>query len=145
MRSCTVIHGLLTGKARRSLMRKKGKGIDVKKVAVLGSTGSIGMQTLEVVRTNQDITITALAAGSNIERLEEQIRGYENAVVEVSHDRFFLDRTAQVVYELEDGILTRYPGNYTAYKEEKAKRMELQRKAYERQKEEEERLLGLVA
>ena len=76
--------------------------------------------------------------------LEEQIRGYENAVVEVSHDRFFLDRTAQVVYELEDGILTRYPGNYTAYKEEKAKRMELQRKAYERQKEEEERLLGLV-
>ena len=76
--------------------------------------------------------------------LEEQIRGYENAVVEVSHDRFFLDRTVQVVYELEDGILTRYPGNYTAYKEEKAKRMELQRKAYERQKEEEERLLGLV-
>lgn len=81
MRSCTVIHGLRTGKARRSLMRKKGKGIDVKKVAVLGSTGSIGMQTLEVVRTNQDITITALAAGSNIERLEEQIREFHPKMV----------------------------------------------------------------
>ena len=69
--------------------------------------------------------------------------GYEHAVVMVSHDRFFLDRTTQVVYELEDGRLTRYPGNYTAYKAEKEKRYQLQRKAYERQRqEEEERLSG---
>ncbi len=48
----------------------------MKKIAVLGSTGSIGTQTLEVVRNNKDIEIAALAAGSNIKRLEEQIRKF---------------------------------------------------------------------
>ena len=46
----------------------------MKKVAILGSTGSIGTQTLEIARTNGDLEITALAAGSNVERLEAQIR-----------------------------------------------------------------------
>ena len=40
----------------------------MKKIAILGSTGSIGTQTLEVVRENQDIEVCALAAGSNIGR-----------------------------------------------------------------------------
>lgn len=48
----------------------------MKKIAVLGSTGSIGTQTLEVVRTNKDIEITALAAGRNVELLEQQIREF---------------------------------------------------------------------
>ena len=48
----------------------------MKKIAILGSTGSIGTQTLEVVRANQEIQVTALAAGSNIVRLEEQIREF---------------------------------------------------------------------
>ena len=38
----------------------------MKRIAILGSTGSIGTQTLEVVENNQDIQVTALAAGSNI-------------------------------------------------------------------------------
>ena len=46
----------------------------MKRIAILGSTGSIGTQTLEVVENNQDIQVTALAAGSNIRLLEEQIR-----------------------------------------------------------------------
>ncbi len=48
----------------------------MKKIAILGSTGSIGTQTLEVVREQKDIQITALAAGSNITLLEEQIREF---------------------------------------------------------------------
>lgn len=47
-----------------------------KKIAVLGSTGSIGTQTLEVVRANGDIEVTGLAAGSNIDLLEKQIREF---------------------------------------------------------------------
>ena len=47
-----------------------------KKISVLGSTGSIGTQTLEIVRYNQDIEITALAAGSNVELLEKQVREF---------------------------------------------------------------------
>lgn len=48
----------------------------MKKIAILGSTGSIGTQTLEIVRYNRDIQVTALAAGSNIRLLEEQIREF---------------------------------------------------------------------
>ena len=46
----------------------------MKKIAILGSTGSIGTQTLEVVRENKDIEVLGLAAGKNIELLEQQIR-----------------------------------------------------------------------
>lgn len=53
----------------------------MKKIAVLGSTGSIGTQTLEVVSNNQDMKVTALAAGSNIELLERQIREFKPALV----------------------------------------------------------------
>ena len=53
----------------------------MKKLAILGSTGSIGTQTLEVVRNNRDIQVTALAAGSNIETLEAQIREFSPEIV----------------------------------------------------------------
>ena len=48
----------------------------IKKISVLGSTGSIGTQTLEIARYNQDIGITALAAGSNVDLLEKQVREF---------------------------------------------------------------------
>ncbi len=53
----------------------------MKKIAILGSTGSIGTQTLEVVRANGDIQVTALAAGSNISLLEKQIREFKPKLV----------------------------------------------------------------
>lgn len=49
----------------------------MKKIAILGSTGSIGTQTLEVVRENKEIEVLGLAAGSNISLLEEQIREFK--------------------------------------------------------------------
>ena len=48
----------------------------MKKIAILGSTGSIGTQTLEVVRENGDIEVHGIAAGGNIGLLEEQIREF---------------------------------------------------------------------
>ena len=48
----------------------------MKKIAVLGSTGSIGTQTLDVVRSNGDIEVLGLGAGKNIDKLEEQIREF---------------------------------------------------------------------
>ena len=48
----------------------------MKKITILGSTGSIGTQTLEVVRYNKDIQVIALAAGSNVKLMEEQIREF---------------------------------------------------------------------
>lgn len=48
----------------------------MKNIAILGSTGSIGTQTLEIVRNNKDLKVVALAARSSAERLEEQIREF---------------------------------------------------------------------
>ncbi len=48
----------------------------MKKIAILGSTGSIGTQTLEIVRSNPDLQVAGLAAGSSVERMEAQIREF---------------------------------------------------------------------
>lgn len=48
----------------------------MKKIGILGSTGSIGTQTLEIVRNNEDLQVTALAAGSSVSKMEEQIREF---------------------------------------------------------------------
>ena len=55
----------------------------MKTIAVLGSTGSIGTQTLEVARANGDLKIAALAAGRNVKLLEKQIREFSPRVVAV--------------------------------------------------------------
>ncbi len=52
----------------------------MKKIAILGSTGSIGTQTLEVVEQNRDLQVTALAAGSNVRLMEQQIRRFSPAL-----------------------------------------------------------------
>ena len=54
--------------------------IRMKKISILGSTGSIGTQTLDIVRNQGDIQVTALAAGSNIDLLEKQIREFRPSV-----------------------------------------------------------------
>ena len=81
---------------------------------------------------------------ATIQWLEQYLKRYEHAVVLVSHDRFFLDQVAEAVVEVSDGKLTRYAGNYSEYRAEKRKRIERQRKAWERQKEEEDRLNGVI-
>ncbi len=55
----------------------------MKKIAILGSTGSIGTQTLEVVRENGDIQVSGLAAGGNITLLEKQIRMFHPRIAAV--------------------------------------------------------------
>lgn len=55
----------------------------MKKIAILGSTGSIGTQTLEIVRNNGDLEVTALAAGNNIDLLEQQIREFRPKLASV--------------------------------------------------------------
>lgn len=53
----------------------------MKNISILGATGSIGTQTLDIVRANNDLNVVALAAGSNIVKLEEQIREFQPEVV----------------------------------------------------------------
>lgn len=79
----------------------------MKKIAILGSTGSIGTQTLEVVRENQDIEVCALAAGSNIARLEQQIREFRPRLAAVWSEekaRELKIRTADLPVEIVSGM-----------------------------------------
>lgn len=59
----------------------------MKKIALLGSTGSIGTQTLEVVREQGDIQVVAMAAGRNIRLLEQQVREFKPALVAVWEEK----------------------------------------------------------
>ena len=77
--------------------------------------------------------------------LEDYLRDYPNAVVMVSHDRYFLDQTVSVIYEVHNGKLTRYSGNYSAFREQKQKAKEAESKAYTRQQEEIKRLNDLIS
>ena len=79
----------------------------MKNIAILGSTGSIGTQTLEVVRENQDIEVCALAAGSNIARLEQQIREFRPRLAAVWSEekaRELRIRTADLPVEIVSGM-----------------------------------------
>lgn len=81
---------------------------------------------------------------ASVEWLEEYLTSYEKAVIMVSHDRFFVDRTTEIIYELVDGKLTRYVGNYTEYKRQKEKQREVQQKKYDAQQKEIARLNELI-
>lgn len=70
----------------------------MKKIAILGSTGSIGTQTLEVVRENKHIEVSGLAAGNNIERLEEQIREFSPKLVAVWSE----EHARELAYRVRD-------------------------------------------
>lgn len=55
----------------------------MKKIAILGSTGSIGTQTLDVVRNNKDLEVVSLVAGSNIDLMEQQIKEFHPKMVSI--------------------------------------------------------------
>lgn len=76
--------------------------------------------------------------------LEDYLKDYDRAVVIVSHDRMFLDRIVDVVYEIEYRTATRYPGNYSAFVTRKRLNFEKQKKDYEQQQKEIARLQTLV-
>lgn len=53
----------------------------MKRISILGSTGSIGTQTLDIVRANNDLEVVAIAASTSIEALEKQIREFKPKLV----------------------------------------------------------------
>ena len=79
-----------------------------------------------------------------IEWLETYLKNYPKAVVIVSHDRMFLNKIVNKVYEIEYGVLTEYTGNYTSFEEQKKVNYEKQLKDFEFQQKEIKRLMALV-
>lgn len=79
----------------------------MKKISVLGSTGSIGTQTLDVVRNNKDIEVVALAAGRNIDALAKQIREFAPKLVCVEEEKSAAELkllTPELEYEICFGM-----------------------------------------
>lgn len=68
--------------------------------------------------------------------LESYLLSYNGSVLVVSHDRYFLDKIAKQILELERGVLYTYKGNYTAYRKQKEERVLRQTKEYEAQQAE---------
>ena len=81
---------------------------------------------------------------STIEWLENYLSKYKKAIVLVSHDRIFLDKIVNSVYELEYGRLKKYAGNYSKYVEQKKIDFEKDSEAYVRQQKEIKRLEELI-
>lgn len=65
--------------------------------------------------------------------LEDYLRGYNGSVLVVSHDRYFLDRVVNQVYDLDNRTLTHYTGNYSAFTKEKAAHLKAAMKHYDQQ------------
>ena len=74
----------------------------MKKVIILGSTGSIGTQTLEVIDNSNEYQVVGLACGANIKLLKEQIRKYHPYVSESTINRA-LQKLRDEIQELENG------------------------------------------
>lgn len=83
----------------------------MKKIAILGSTGSIGTQTLEIVRENPDLEVVGLSAGSNIDLLEKQVREFQPRLVCIQSENAWkelkerlADMQTKIVYGM-DGLI----------------------------------------
>ena len=81
---------------------------------------------------------------TTIEWLESYLKNYPKAIVIVSHDRMFLDKIVNKVYEIEYGAITEYTGNYTAFELQKRQNYEKQLKDYEYQQKEIKRLQSIA-
>ncbi len=83
---------------------------DIKKrIAVLGSTGSIGTQTLEVVRNNNDFIIDVLAADSSVEALEKQVREFSPRLVCVYKEEAAV-RLKEAIADTDTSVVTGMEG-----------------------------------
>lgn len=81
---------------------------------------------------------------STIEWLESYLKSYPKAVVIVSHDRMFLDKIVNKVYEIEYASITEYTGNYSSFEKQKRINYEKQLKDYEYQQKEIKRLQAIA-
>lgn len=91
----------------------------MKYIAILGSTGSIGTQTLEVVRAQQDIKVTALSAGDNIDLLERQIREFKPVLAAVKTEEKAKELALRIS-DLDIPVLSGMDGLMAVACEEKA-------------------------
>ncbi|HSV42712.1 MAG TPA: ABC-F family ATP-binding cassette domain-containing protein, partial [Methanomassiliicoccales archaeon] len=121
-----------------------------KKVAELSGGEKTKVMIARVLLQAEDAELLVLDEPTShldmatIEWLENYLLQFQGAVVVVSHDRYFLDRTVTMVLELEDGRVKQFSGNYTDYIQKKKLEIERQRIAAEKYAHEKERLEAIA-
>ncbi|WP_336773259.1 ribosomal protection-like ABC-F family protein [Paenibacillus sp. MMO-58] len=75
-----------------------------------------------------------------VDCLVKELGRYSGTTIVISHDRYFLDQTVDRIIELQDGVSTSFPGNYTFYREEKSRRFQSQLHQYEEQQKYEQKI-----
>ncbi|MGA9226598.1 MAG: ABC-F family ATP-binding cassette domain-containing protein [Mesobacillus sp.] len=76
--------------------------------------------------------------------LEKYLQGYDGAILIVSHDRYFLDKVVNQVYEISRHQLAKFPGNYSSYLNQKAENYERDMKLFEKQQDEISKLQDFI-
>ena len=79
-----------------------------------------------------------------VETLEDNLLGYHGAVIVVSHDRYFLDRVATCIWDLDKGVVREFKGNYSDFVKKKALELEKLKVASEKNRRERERLVKVA-
>lgn len=106
-----------------------------KKVAVLSGGEHTRLQLAKLLLQRPDLLILDEPTNHldfvTMEWLENYLRGYPGAVLVVSHDRYFLDAVCTRIWEVEDGGLTSYKGNYSAYLPQKEMAVALRQKQHD--------------
>lgn len=77
--------------------------------------------------------------------LEGYLKNYRGAIITVSHDRYFLDKSVNTIYEIENTRMKKYTGNYTAYLSQKEQNLSIEEKTYKKQQAEIKKLEDYIA
>lgn len=77
---------------------------------------------------------------SHVEWVEKKLQDFQGTLLLISHDRTLLDNVCETIWELEEGQITEYPGNYSNYLEQKESEKKYQQKEYEKFKQKEQQL-----
>ncbi|MFW6269886.1 MAG: ribosomal protection-like ABC-F family protein [Bacillota bacterium] len=113
-----------TGKARDLLASFLFKGDDVyKKIKALSGGEKSRLRLLQLMYGNYNLLLLDEPTNHldlpSREVLEEALQNYSGTIIVVSHDRYFLNKIIEYTYELENGSLTKYYGNYDYYRKKK--------------------------
>lgn len=108
----------------------------LKRMTTTKSGGEVTQEYINRALANQADILLADEPTTNldtwhIEKLETQLKKWKGALIVVSHDREFLDALCTTIWELEDGHVTKYKGNYSDYQEQKEMELNQQQQAYE--------------
>ena len=145
-----LMDGYTYKKEYQTLIRKFGFSVEDEKKQINEFSG--GQKTrvafIKLLISKPDILLLDEPTNhldiETIEWLESYLKNYNRAVVIVSHDRMFLNKIVDKVYEIEYGQITSYTGDYTSYEEQKKVNYEEQLKDYEFQQKEIKRLTAIA-